>query len=198
MSNEILNKLLNEEELTSEEVYYVLQTIMSESREMLKKVPSSNNKKCYALDEIMFTLCYKYKVYYHPLCTKELKNDNLYHKFGLLVFNAGYKPIIYIVDPTYIQFIDQEYINVDDTIKDNSPARYLEENFRKKFFEDGYLKFTKDNFEKYIMSFVKANNNQNAQELLSDKNSDFEKFNIRYNLESDYYNPETIIKEVNK
>ena len=143
MSNEIIEKLRQENELTIEEIYYVLNEIVSITRKYLKEVPIGNAKKCNESDYKIGQICSKFNLAYWPYTTSKLSDDRLFHKFGLIIFNINSKPIIFIMDLTYNQFITDEY---EGKGKD-SPAFYLDNQLLQKLISNGYLNFTEFNFE---------------------------------------------------
>lgn len=182
MSNEIIEKLRQENELTIEEIYYVLNEIVSITRKYLKEVPIGNAKKCNESDYKIGQICSKFNLAYWPYTTSKLSDDRLFHKFGLIIFNINSKPIIFIMDLTYNQFITDEY---EGKGKD-SPAFYLDNQLLQKLISNGYLNFTEFNFENYIKSFICASNNLNDTSLLNFVHDDLKKFGIKFNTVDDY------------
>lgn len=180
MSNEIIEKLKQEQDLTLEEISFVLPEIVSKANESLAAVPLGNEKKCVEADKIMQIICGKFNIYYFPLDTRDLKNDNLFHKFGLVIFNSATKPVIFLTDLTYNQFkVEPEYSKI-------SPFNFLKEEFFEKLKNDGYLPFTREIFENYIMSFVSANTKTNKNNFYDSIYNELNKFRINFNFESDF------------
>ena len=180
MSNEILEKLKQEQELTNEEISFVLPEIISKSKEWLDKVPINNEKKCVESNKIMQIICDRMNIYYFPLDTRELQDEKLFHKFGLIIFNPQSNPIIYLSDLTYNQFkVEPEY-------KDISPSNFLKEDLFDKLKENGYLPFTKEIFENYIMSFICASTKINKNNLFESINNELKEFGIKFNSEENY------------
>ena len=180
LSNEILEKLKQEQELTNEEISFILPEIISKSKEWLDKVPINNEKKCVESNKIMQIICDRMNVYYFPLDTRELQDEKLFHKFGLIIFNPQSNPIIYLSDLTYNQFkVEPEY-------KDISPSNFLKEDLFDKLKENGYLPFTKEIFENYIMSFICACTKINKNNLYESINKELEELGIKFNSEEIY------------
>ena len=180
MTNEIIEKLKKEQELSIEEIALVLPEIISKVRKKLKEVPITDEKKCVESNKFMQRICDKLNIYYFPLDTRNLKNESLFHKFGLIIFNPDTKPISFITDLTYNQFkVEPEYKKI-------SPSMFLESNSLNKLIKDGYLPFTKKIFENYIMSFISANTKKTGKGFFDSIKSELGEFNIKFNLEKDY------------
>ena len=187
LSNEILNKLEKEQELTIEEISVVLSEIILITRENLKKVPIGDSKKCVEANKELYCICNKFNIIYLPLDTRELNNESLFHKFGLIIFNCNNNPIIYLADLTYNQFeIEPEY-------KDNSPFKYMNKEYYQQLKESGSLPFTEEIFNNYIMSFVMANKEPNNK-FYNSIYDELKRFGIKFNSQEIYKKEQNINK----
>lgn len=193
LSNEIIEKLKSEQELTIEEISFVLPEIILNARERLSKVPIGNEKKCIEADQIMQLVCDRMNVCYFPLDTRDLKDNDLFHKFGLVIFNVKSNPVIFLTDLTYNQFkVEPEY-------QDISPSDFLREELFNNLKQNGYLTFTRDIFENYIMSFISASTKINKNNFFDSIHNELTKFGIKFNLEETYIlNNENFSKNVSK
>ena len=151
MSNDILKKLKNKEELTIEEINYCLTVVIDKARGELKKVNISDEKKCVEASWFMYlNICPKFNIEYLPLQTNALDEKNLFHWFGIMTFNKASYPISFICDLTYKQFkVEPEYAGIfseDD----------LNNDFSNSLINDGVVPFTQQNFDYYIDLFMTA------------------------------------------
>ena len=169
MMNELIEKLKQDNLLTIEEINIILNELVKNVRDKLEKVPMGDFKKCNEADFFIGNFCNRVNLIYFPLTTQLLDNDDLFHKFGLVIFKGEKKYITYLVDLTFNQF---KNIKMDN-------------NLLYELLNNGYLEFTEYNFKNYINSFTLANNKNNI-DLFSIICKDFEKFNIKFNLVEDY------------
>lgn len=179
MPNQILEKLKQEQDLTIEEIFIVLNDIVTRVREKLIKVPIGNLMKCNESDYFIGQMCERLNLAYFPLTTHELKEDRLFHKFGLIIFNSQTHPISYLIDLTYDQFKVEEYGN-------NSPIEHINKEVAHNLIHNGYIPFTRDNFENYVMAFKLASNNKESVNLLTSIYNDFSQFGITFNYADEY------------
>lgn len=179
MSNQILEKLRQEQDLTIEEILIVLNYVVTSVREKLTKVPIGNLMKCNESDYFIGQMCERLNLAYFPLTTHELKEDRLFHKFGLIIFNSQTHPISYLIDLTYDQFKVEEYGN-------NSPIEYVSKEIAYNLIHEGYIPFTRENFENYIMAFKLASKNKESVNLLTSIYNDFSEFGIHFNYADEY------------
>lgn len=151
MSNEILEKLKNNQELTIEEISCVLPEIIHQARNILSYVNISDEKKCVEANQLMYLkICPNFNVEYLPLETRELGEDNLYHLFGIITFNSNSHPISFICDLTYNQFkVEPEYEGLFNEVDLNS-------DFSNNLINNGFVPFTQDNFNYYTSLFMQA------------------------------------------
>jgi len=169
MTNELIEKLNQKSVLTIEEINIILDELVKHVSNRLKKVPIGNLKKCNESDMFVGNFCEQTNLIYFPLTTKQLDNDDLFHKSGLVIFRGENKYISYLVDLTFNQF---------KNVKMNNNLLY-------NLLKDGYLEFTEYNFKNYIDSFNLANNKSNI-DLFSVICEEFKKFNITFNSQEDY------------
>lgn len=179
MSNQILEKLKEEQDLTLEEILIVLNDIVIRVREKLERVKMNSSMKCNESNHFIGNMCERLNLIYFPLTTHELKEDRLFHKFGLIIFNSQSHPISYLIDLTYDQFKVEEYGN-------NSPIKYVSKELENNLIHNGYIPFTRDNFENYVMSFKLASNNKESVNLLTSIYNDFSEFGITFNYADEY------------
>ena len=186
MSNDILNKLQNSEELSYEEIVCALNYIVDISREYLKTVPISDRKKCLESNQFLY-LCItkKFNIEYLPLSTNILNNDQLFHWFGVIIFNCKYHPISFLIDLTIDQFkYEPEY-------KDLFQENQFDNQVLKDVINKGYTAFTKTNFQTYINLFFSAieknaMSTNNKKQFLKYIDNEMKSINLKFNPESDF------------
>jgi len=169
MPNELIEKLKQNNLLTIEEINIILNELVKNVRDRLEKVPIGNLKKCNESDFFVGSFCNRMNLIYFPITTQSLCNDDLFHKFGLIIFRGEKKYISYLVDLTFNQF---KNVKMDNNILYN-------------ILNNGYLEFTQYNFKNYIDYFTLSNNKNNI-DLYSVICEELKKFDIRFNLDEDY------------
>lgn len=169
MTNELIEKLKQEDLLTIEEINVILNELVKNVRDRLEKVPIGDLKKCNESDFFVGNFCREMNLIYFPLTTQPLDNDDLFHKFGLVIFKGKEKYILYLVDLTFNQF---KNVKMDNNLLYN-------------LLNNGYLEFTEYNFKNYIDVFTLSNDKNNI-DLYSVVCEDLKNFNIRFNLDEDY------------
>ena len=179
MSNQILEKLIQEQDLTIEEILIVLNYIVTDVGEKLEKVKMNSLMKCNESNHFIGNMCERLNLIYFPLTTHELKEDRLFHKFGLIIFNDKTHPISYLIDLTYDQFKVEEYGN-------NSPIEHVSDEIAYDLLHKGYIPFTRENLENYIMAFKLASKNKESVNLLTSIYNDFSEFGIHFNYADEY------------
>lgn len=160
ITNQIENKLRNNETLSLDEVKVVLDYIVKEARD--KSGFSYDPRKCFECNNIIGNLCYKYNILFVPMCIQSFNMKGFDHYYGYITFNSE-TPVTVIIDPTYIQF-DPKYLNDknedvviyinESSISLTPPGHYLNDKDRNCLVNDGYLTMTEEHFTNYISAFI--------------------------------------------
>ena len=172
LSNEILEKLEQEHTLTVEEIKYVLDYIIQESKknsgifetnqELYLKKPDqiviSDYTVCEECSKEISKLCCGFKIKNCIVDTQALGIPDLKHYFEIIKFNSE-ENLIFIVDLTYIQFLKDKYpIYIDGkTVDVIAPGKFFSRKNKNELMWNGYITCTEGNFKDYISAFIKSN-----------------------------------------
>ncbi len=179
MSNELIEKLKRNEVLTPLEVKCVLDYIVSSvslehqiDRENFKayytnqkEIEISDYTHCFETSVKIGRLCDAFNIYYNMYTLKDLGIPDLDHYFGIITFNTK-EPLSFIIDLTYIQFLESTYPIYRDnkTVNIISPSTFIKEENKKSLIFDGYITCTQENLKDYIGSFIESIMGKNFNE----------------------------------
>lgn len=179
MSNELIEKLKRNEVLTPLEVKCVLDYIVSSvslgyriDRQNFKdyytkqkEINTSDYTLCVETSSKIAELCKIFNIYYNIHTLKELGIPDLDHYFGIITFNTK-EPLSFIIDLTYIQFLESTYPIYRDnkTVNITSPSTFIKEENKKSLIFDGYITCTQENLKDYIGSFIESIMGKNFNE----------------------------------
>lgn len=179
MSNELIEKLKRNDVLTPLEVKWVLDYIVNSvsstygiDRENFKayytnkkKINTSDYTRCFETSFKIGGLCDAFNIYYNMYNLKDLDIPDFIHYFGIITFNTK-EPLSFIIDLTYIQFLESTYPIYRDNERVNikSPSTFIKEENKKSLIFDGYIICTQENFKDYVGGFAKAIMGKNFNE----------------------------------
>lgn len=172
LSNEIIEKLNQEQNLTPEEIKYVLDYIMQEAKnkngitetnqELYFKRPEqiviSHYTVCEECSKSLANLCNALKIKNCIVDTQALGIPDLKHYFEIIKFNSK-DNLIFIVDLTYIQFLKNTYpVHINGKPVDVvAPGNFFSRKNKNDLMWNGYITCTEQNFKDYISAFIKSN-----------------------------------------
>ena len=172
LSNEIIEKLNKEQNLTPEEIKYVLEYIMQEANN--KNGITETNQQLYfkrpeQIEISHYTVCEECSKEISKLCnglkvkncivdTQSLGLPDLKHYFQIIKFNSE-ENLIFIVDLTYIQFLKNTYpVHINGKPVDVvAPGKFFSTKNKNELMWNGYITCTEQNFKDYISAFIKSN-----------------------------------------
>lgn len=184
LSNEIIEKLDQEQTLTVEEIKYVLDYIVEKAKknsginetqkQLYFKKPEeiriSDYTVCKECCEEISKLCRAFKIKHSKVNTQRLLIPDLKHYFEIIKFNSE-ENLVFILDLTYIQFLKNRYpvyIN-DKTIDVVAPGKFFSRKNKNDLMWNGYITCTEENFKDYLNAFIISNKmvrNINQNEIL--------------------------------
>ena len=157
---EIENKLINNENITDEELISLLKYIINSINEIVNH-PTFENK-CDLVQGLIGRYLQKLNVKIYPCITNRCVANNVVgHSFIVADFKENG---LYIIDPTFIQFLylDHEfkdlYIN-HLRIKSRSPfhyARQINPKLLLKFLQNGFIRLTEESAYLFGNSFYRT------------------------------------------
>lgn len=172
LSNEIIEKLAQEQTLTVDEIKYVLDYITQEAKkkngitetnhELYFKRPEqieiSHYTVCEECSKTLANLCNGLKIKNCIVDTQALGIPDLKHYFEIIKFNSA-DNLIFIVDLTYIQFLKNTYpVYIDGkAINVVSPGNFFSRKNKNNLMWNGHITCTEQNFKDYISAFIKSN-----------------------------------------
>ena len=169
LSNEIIEKLNKEQNLTPEEIKYVLEYIMQEAKN--KNGITETNQQLYfkrpeQIEISHYTVCEECSKEISKLCnglkvkncivdTQSLGLPNLKHYFQIIKFNSE-ENLIFIVDLTYIQFLKNTYpVHINGKPVDVvAPGKFFSTKNKNELMWNGYITCPEQNFQDYISAFI--------------------------------------------
>ena len=114
--------------------------------------------KCNETSRLVGSLAFSYNCDCDRFSFKEIMDVELTHYINIVSINTIEGQKSFLVDLTYIQFFKEQYrldnmktINMKQCVITNNQI-----NLSKKLIEQGYIEFTKENFEIYIDTFLEA------------------------------------------
>ena len=172
LSNEIIEKLDQEQNLTTEEIKYVLDYIMQEAKnrngitetnqqlyfKRPKQIEISHYTVCEECSKEIAKLCNGLKIKNCIVDTQALGLPDLKHYFEIIKFNSK-ENLIFIIDLTYIQFLKNTYpVYIDGKAVDVvAPGKFFSTKNKNELMWNGYITCTEQNFKDYISAFIKSN-----------------------------------------
>ncbi len=161
----IEDKIINKENLTDEEVTIFLDNIISNINNIIKDDTYIN--KCDTVQGLIGRYLDKLNItYYANITNKCISKDIVGHSFIVISFK-DYNNDMYIIDPTFIQFLylDNEYYDYyinNLRIKSKSPfyyAKNIDKDLTLELLQKGYLKLTSRSAYLYGNSFLLTKTN---------------------------------------
>lgn len=158
-------KILNNEDLSEDEVNYFLTVLVYRVRLGIGEVLNSPCiNMCDTAQSIICNYLTKLNIINHPCMTQNaIVSDIVGHSFVTANFNVNGKVKIYLIDPTYQQFLLNEECSKDKFFYHNgqilikpAPGYYLKEedySIVKNFISNGFCELTKEFAEIYGNSF---------------------------------------------
>ena len=159
MSNEIIEKVINCDILTQEEVDFVIDFI---AKTVIRNLKNNFNDdyetKCDYSSQYLLELSSKMNYAYYGYETEQFLMPELKHHFGFVGFKTEVGPLWYIIDLTYKQFENENYpIALNGTrITIEGPANKISDENKDLLLKKGYIKLTHRNLRVYIDSFIKS------------------------------------------
>lgn len=158
LTHEIIQKLQQKQELTLEEVDFVIDFIAKTVIRNLKNNFQDYETKCDYSTQYLLELSCRMNYKYCGYETGKLLMPELKHHFGFVGLRTENGPIWYLIDLTYKQFENKNYpitINgIRTTIE--GPANKISPENKEILLQKGYIKLTDKNLIDYIDSFIKS------------------------------------------
>ena len=157
MNEQQIKILVKKGELTIEEIKQILDYIVNNIKAKLD-INDSSTRLCKESSIEIWNLCDKLNIPYIPFNLGSLGMGEMEHHFGITGFNTQYGQICFLLDLTYIQFIEKTYPvnlkNARGTKKVSSPGTFISDELKYQLVNSRYVTLTDKNFEEYISGFI--------------------------------------------
>lgn len=193
MKEQQIKLLVKKEELTIDEVKEILDYIVNNVKSKLD-INDSSTRLCKESSMFISNLCNKLEIPYIPFSMGEIGMGEMEHHFGITGFNTEHGQICFLLDLTYIQFIEKTYPinlkNVKGVKHVYSPGTFISDELKYQLVNSRYMTLTDKNFEEYISGFIESYKMANPidERLVYDKSYELlENYGINL-VSNDYLN----------